>query len=229
MSGRISSAMVSSIIARASSASVNRSSKVISCPVRRSILTAAHSCVARSVSSAPLERIATLSTSSASAAEYVTVSGTGEDISTAIRLNRFSIFPACKIASFTCCWMLSSAIPVISGYLTLLLPSVSPFSVICGTFSIASGAAGAFVACGTSTGRKFRQTRRCGQRRRQQECCHSCTSFHGQKSSLCDSFSAETLTAESIRVSLYLTISRKVSLHRVSASGERVSLSNILL
>ena len=152
MSGRISSAMVSSIFARASSASVNRSSKVISCPVRRSILTAAHSCVARSVSSAPLERIATLRTSSASAAEYVTVSGTGEDISTAIRLNRFSIFPACKIASFTCCWMLSSAIPVISGYLTLLLPSVSPFSVICGTFSIASGAAGAFVACGTSTG-----------------------------------------------------------------------------
>ena len=152
MSGRISSAMVSSIIVRASSASVNRSSKVISCPVRRSILTAAHSCVARSVSSAPLERIATLSTSSASAAEYVTVSGTGEDISTAIRLNRFSIFPACKIASFTCCWMFSSAIPVISGYLTLLLPSVSPFSVICGTFSIASGAAEAFVACGTSTG-----------------------------------------------------------------------------
>ena len=152
MSGRISSAMVSSIIVRASSASVNRSSKVISCPVRRSILTAAHSCVARSVSSAPLERIATLSTSSASAAEYVTVSGTGEDISTAMRLNRFSIFPACKIVSFTCCWMFSSAIPVISGYLTLLLPSVSPFSVICGTFSIASGAAGAFVACGTSTG-----------------------------------------------------------------------------
>ena len=46
---------------------------------------------------------------------------------------------------------------------------------------------------------------------------------------LLDGFLAGTLTAESIRVSLYLTISRKVSLHRASASGERVSPSNILL